>query len=1617
MVRVHRRPFALRPLAAALQLAFVSAAALAGPGGGNVVAGQATIAQQGNTTQITQASQRAVVNWQSFNVGAAESVVFSQPSASAAILNRVVAGDASQILGRISANGQVFMVNPNGIVFGRTAQVDVGGLLATTTNIANADFMAGRLRFAEAGRPGAVVRNEGRITVAEGGFAALVAPGAANAGVIVARLGKVSLAAGEAFVLDLRGDSLVNIVVDPASMRSLTDVNGRPLGAFVDHSGAIVADGGRVQLAAATVKQLLDNVINVSGTVRATTVDERAGVISLRGDEATRVNLAGYLEAAGTRGGTIEITGGRVVLGATARIGVTGSAGGGSVFVGGGWQGSGPLAHAARVEVAPGARIDASASASGDAGTVVLWSDASTAFDGAIAAHGGTAGGRGGKVEVSSKGALGFNGSVDVQSAAGRHGSLLLDPTDLVVDAGASGGSTVSAAELGFLLSRGANINLQASHNVTVNQLIDGRGGVAGAKLGMTAGNDLTLNNSVVLNNGALQLTAAEGQLRSVGDVVLDVAAGSMALQGGAGVALKQISAGSAVSIGSAHGGVTVTEPIAGPGGAAASSLSIDAAGSVRLAGARTREGGLAVVSRSGDVVSVDAAGSGGGLVSEGRAEIVAGASAGTQLEPLDVQAGANGGISIEGAGGVHARALVTPGTVTLRSLQGPVTVTKAIAGSAGTLVASADPVAGVMVATDGPVRLAGIIAGDQGVLVTGHEATSSASSFELSGASITSAGPVDIRTLGPIRFSAGASVVAGGSVSLVSTSGSITLGLPDAEEKGGIQVTSAGADVTLKAGADVELNADVQARAGTIAITSTGGAITARVAQPGGALAREDAALDAGGDADRSRIVMRAPGTITLGELRARSLVDIESSASNVLLLKSLGGSGTGYSNFADGYLASASASERPNIGRLLVAAPGGSVELNGLNLDGNGSPASTDDGLRVTAGKFVLSNDTIAVNKGNILLRGGAEHSNYGVYLGGSVFSRGWDSVGADGVRGSGDDVKVGYRIAIEGANLGLFDNTRELASVAGLHTVTLSADGRVVNTDSQGFLVDAAGERLRPFQRVHMEGSGCPGSACGVRIVDVDTSGNLLDASLAPTRYQNCSVGKICPVLGAPVLRNIAKIEVSNNAANYRDAIPWRGLTPEQLGSLLVPSTNDPAANTITIATSTISGLGGSAPSGDTSGAGRLSLSDFSNPVPIPMRQAVVVTTASSDAVSSTRGIGLKVLGFEVSGDHSTVIWGPKGSITFAKGFDLFFRNSTPDEPIEPPLNGFFQVRFHDKLQKNVGGAAPEDAVAVITLEKLTGKDSDFAKIIDFKAVDAAGRPFVDSAGQPVSLEIGLTGWHFVSPDLSPSLIGQKPGLRFTSVDVGRPGIAQAINVTSLPFGEAPGNPVLEAIALPPFRQVTQSTFQSTGAEEGQSALGYVLKGAVADSSASRSFGAGQNGTRVFVFDGAIDTQSGRGNSDSSNGTWLPDFGGIRGTNNSTTGLPSAGAGFGALLGASGSVAVRPGAGPDLPSATLLAPTIVDRATQDADTPRANSKVTESGEGIVIGGRPSMQADLGRSGSASGAAIDVFRQRFQMATSGDSSVCNQDAIQPSDARSRDTQVRDCQAAQKQR
>jgi len=143
------------PIPAAIARSFAAASlllpglALAGPTGGVVVGGQATIGNPSPTsTVIHQGSNSAIINWQQFNIGGNEYVQFVQPSSSSVVLNRVIGGSPSAIFGSLSANGRVFLINPNGVLFAPGAQLDVGGLVASTMNIKDSDFLAGHYVFA-----------------------------------------------------------------------------------------------------------------------------------------------------------------------------------------------------------------------------------------------------------------------------------------------------------------------------------------------------------------------------------------------------------------------------------------------------------------------------------------------------------------------------------------------------------------------------------------------------------------------------------------------------------------------------------------------------------------------------------------------------------------------------------------------------------------------------------------------------------------------------------------------------------------------------------------------------------------------------------------------------------------------------------------------------------------------------------------------------------------------------------------------------------------------------------------------------------------------------------------------------------------------------------------------------------------------------------------------------------------------------------------------------------------------------------------------------------------------------------------------------------------------------
>jgi len=409
--------------------------ALALPQDGAVASGDATIVLD-SATQMTvnQASSKIIIDWRSFSIGADELVHFQQPIGGLAV-NRVTGSDPSYIFGQLTSTGSIMLLNGNGVLFGVGSRVDVGSLVASTINISNARILADDFRFDQLSNSNSMVINRGQITAAEGGLVAMVAPGVENSGVIQARLGKVSLAAGKSFTLDMYGDGLVQLSVDSTVVDQITDLDSNPLQSLVKNSGTIQADGGTVLLTARAAQGVVDSVINMDGLIQAQSVAEINGEILLMGGEEGILELAGGLDASGTdsgeTGGTVKVLGEKVGLFDGASIDVSGDAGGGEVLIGGNYKGGGPEQNAANTYVSANATINADAITDGDGGRVIVWSDETTRIYGSISARGGSVSGDGGFVETSSKGYLDITSAPDVGASTGSGGYWLIDPSNI----------------------------------------------------------------------------------------------------------------------------------------------------------------------------------------------------------------------------------------------------------------------------------------------------------------------------------------------------------------------------------------------------------------------------------------------------------------------------------------------------------------------------------------------------------------------------------------------------------------------------------------------------------------------------------------------------------------------------------------------------------------------------------------------------------------------------------------------------------------------------------------------------------------------------------------------------------------------------------------------------------------------------------------------------------------------------------------------------------------------------------------------------------------------------------------------------------------------------------
>ncbi|MDP2433438.1 MAG: filamentous hemagglutinin N-terminal domain-containing protein [Pseudomonadota bacterium] len=413
------------------------------PSGGQVVAGQASISQVDARMDIRQISERAILNWQGFDIGAQAQVNFQQPSVASVALNRVVGVHPSEIQGRLTANGQVFLINPNGILFGPGAQVDVGGLVASTLKLSDADFLAGNARFTDGNMAGTLV-NQGRISAAEGGYVALIAPRIRNDGDISAAKGSVFAGAGDSVTLRFADNRLLEMEVSAAQV-----------GTLIENHQALRAPSGHILLRAEAAADLASSAINNGGLIDASAVSGDGGRIELlAGMSNGRINLSGTLKA---QGGALP----------PSPAGGRGAGGEGDSTAHGGQIET----SAAQVKIADTARVDTRAP-QGRAGTWLI-----DPTDYTVAASGGDISGA----------TLAANlqlGNVTLQTSPVGAGNGDLFVNDAV---------TWSADTV---------LTLTAHRDIQINRNLTATGNAAGLVLGYGAGRDYTLNGARVTLSG-----------------------------------------------------------------------------------------------------------------------------------------------------------------------------------------------------------------------------------------------------------------------------------------------------------------------------------------------------------------------------------------------------------------------------------------------------------------------------------------------------------------------------------------------------------------------------------------------------------------------------------------------------------------------------------------------------------------------------------------------------------------------------------------------------------------------------------------------------------------------------------------------------------------------------------------------------------------------------------------------------------------------------------------------------------------------------------------------------------------------------------------------------------
>ncbi len=445
--------------------------ASASPTQGVVTSGTAIISQSGNTTNINQSTQKASINWKDFSIKSNEVVNFNQPNQNSITLNRVVGNEKSVIDGALNANGQVWILNSNGILFNKNAKVNTAGLVATTKELSDKDFQAGNYNFK--GDSTNSVINLGTIEVTNNSYVVLASNEVKNSGTIKAIKGKVYLSGASEYTVNLNGNSIVDLVVSKGV-----------LDAMVENSGSIIANGGEIYLTTNAVNELLKGVVNNTGVIEANSLDDISGKVELVANNGDVIN-SGTIDVSSNsaKAGKVIVTGKNTTITQTASIKADGKIGGGTIYVGGSWQNSDKsVSQATKTIVEKNAKITANATDNGDGGTIAIWSDVTksnslTKVAATLEAKAGKNGGNGGKIETSGYTLDTENISVTAAAPKGKGGLWLLDPTDTTITQSVAN-SYVST------LNGGTSVENIVSGSMTISN---------GVIISKTSGNEVTL--------------------------------------------------------------------------------------------------------------------------------------------------------------------------------------------------------------------------------------------------------------------------------------------------------------------------------------------------------------------------------------------------------------------------------------------------------------------------------------------------------------------------------------------------------------------------------------------------------------------------------------------------------------------------------------------------------------------------------------------------------------------------------------------------------------------------------------------------------------------------------------------------------------------------------------------------------------------------------------------------------------------------------------------------------------------------------------------------------------------------------------------------------------------